>query len=171
MMDSHSNFFGREHCSVVFGDLVWRRWKGRERESASLECPLNSNDSVSCWQSYGHEMDPEYIYIYSVASSKPLTAPRCSNNTERHQSAWLSLPLRCDLPGDPLPCLVQLVAPHFSNLQHLGLDMFWRRPGKIHTKPAVILWPFGTTQLSRFYNVLHCGTWRCFVQHHPTKAN
>eukprot|EP00435_Cladocopium_sp_Y103_P072469 s352_g40.t1 len=52
--------------------------------------------------------------------NQPATSKKlCSNNTQRHQSPWLSLPLRCDLPGD-LPCLVQLVAPHFSNLQQIS---------------------------------------------------
>lgn len=50
------------------------------------------------------------------SASKKLTP----NNTQRHQSQWLSLPLRYDRPGDPLPCLVHLVAPHFSDIQQIS---------------------------------------------------
>lgn len=34
--------------------------------------------------------------------------------TARHESQWLSLPLRYSLPGD-MPCLINLLAPHFSD--------------------------------------------------------
>ena len=40
------------------------------------------------------------------------------NTTQRHQSEWLSLPLRH--AADELPVLVQLVAPHFSDLQQIS---------------------------------------------------
>ena len=38
--------------------------------------------------------------------------------TARHESQWLSLPLRHDLPED-MPCLINLLAPHFSDASEI----------------------------------------------------
>ncbi|CAJ1424336.1 unnamed protein product [Effrenium voratum] len=40
------------------------------------------------------------------------------STTQRHQSPWISLPLRYEAPQD-LPVLVNLVAPHFANFQQI----------------------------------------------------
>lgn len=51
-------------------------------------------------------------------------APHCRklspNSTERHQSQWISLPLRFQLPDDTLPCLLHLVAPPFHDNQQIA---------------------------------------------------
>jgi len=45
------------------------------------------------------------------------------NTSKRHQSPWISLPLRIHLRQDPIACLVNLVAPPFYSQEHF-VDCF-----------------------------------------------
>merc|ERR1712232_185489 len=51
-------------------------------------------------------------------------APKCSklvpNTTQRHQSPWLSVPIRFQPPNEIAPVLVHLVAPPFDNQKEIA---------------------------------------------------
>jgi len=50
----------------------------------------------------------------------PVSRKLAAQTLERHQSPWISLPLRFEAPHDPVPCLVHLVAPPFYDHQQIA---------------------------------------------------
>ncbi|CAE7746562.1 efbA, partial [Symbiodinium pilosum] len=59
-----------------------------------------------------------YLCKHRLWSGKASSKKLVPSTTERHQSHWISLPLRFE-PRDELPHLLQLVAPHFADVQQI----------------------------------------------------
>ncbi|CAE7884584.1 eEF2 [Symbiodinium microadriaticum] len=59
-----------------------------------------------------------YLSRHRSCTGKAVSKKLLPNTKERHQSQWISLPLRYD-PPDDLPCLLHLVAPHFGDTQQI----------------------------------------------------
>eukprot|EP00439_Symbiodinium_sp_Y106_P077882 s410_g16.t1 len=59
-----------------------------------------------------------YLSRHRSCTGKAVSKKLLPNTKERHQSQWISLPLRFD-PPDDLPYLLNLVAPHFGDTQQI----------------------------------------------------
>ncbi|CAE6909356.1 HYDIN [Symbiodinium natans] len=97
-------------------DLLWNlrpalEHRGRMRHVLVMAPTDHGQDSLLGYLSK-HRTWPG-----KASSSKKLRP----STTERHQSHWISLPLRYSVgyQHDDMPCLMQLVAPHFADTQQI----------------------------------------------------